>query len=154
MLHNHPKIRQEQRSASVPGAQHRGPQPCWRFAPRFHRGCPETAPASAGSYCAYCPYTGPSVSITHTQIHTCKPALWWCHWGSLQVIYFTSRVSLPLVSSSWTFSSARLRSCSSACSRCFRVYWSQRKAMAIWAKADWEQRDHLFHSGSHYIHIL
>lgn len=51
----------------------------------------------------------------------------------------TSRVSLPLVSSSWMFSSARLRACSSACSLCFRVYWSQRKDSANWEKAAWEQ---------------
>lgn len=51
----------------------------------------------------------------------------------------TSRVSLPRLSSSWMFSSARLRACSSACSLCFRVYWSQRKARVICAKAFWKQ---------------
>lgn len=52
----------------------------------------------------------------------------------------TSSVSFPLLSSSWMFSSARFRACSSACSLCFRVYWSQRRARAIWEKAVWVGR--------------
>lgn len=59
------------------------------------------------------------------------------------VIHGTSRVSRPLVISRWTFSSARFRACSSACSLCFRVYWSQRKARAIWEKAVCQQKQHL-----------
>lgn len=58
--------------------------------------------------------------------------------GNLRMV-FTSRVSLPLLSSSWMFSSARLRACSSAWSLCFRVYWSQRKARAIWENATWDK---------------
>lgn len=54
--------------------------------------------------------------------------------------YCTSSVSLPLVSSSWMFSSARLRACSSACSLCFKVYWSHLKAMAIWPKVVWRTK--------------
>lgn len=76
--------KQEQRSLSVPGEPHQAPQPCWRFVPQSHRGCPETARASAGSCCAYCPDTGPSGS-ENTHKHTCVPALWCRQRGSFQI---------------------------------------------------------------------
>lgn len=56
----------------------------------------------------------------HTANTDVSPSVYWL--TSDPVALRTSRVSLPLVSSSWTFSSARLRACSSACSLCFRVY--------------------------------
>lgn len=130
----------------VPGARRPAPPPCWRFVPRSHRGCPETAPASAGSCCAYCPDTGPSASKnTHTHRHTrehllCGSVIQKCI-SQHQSWTRTSSVSRPLASSSWTLSSARLRACSSACSRCFRVNWSQREASAIWEKAAWEHNN-------------
>lgn len=78
----------------------------------------------------------------YTQTHTCSCPLLGSGGAHFRrpVSYCTSSVSLPLVSSSWMFSSARLRACSSACSLCFRVYWSQRKARAIWEKAACKQQ--------------
>lgn len=59
-------------SEGVPGARLPAPRPCWRCAPPSRRGCPATAPASAGPCCACCLNTGPSVPERHT--HTLRRA--------------------------------------------------------------------------------
>lgn len=82
---------------------------------------------------------------THTLMYLFSGGVIKTHFRS-SVLYCTSKVSFPLLSSSWTFSSARFRACSSACSLCFRVYWSQLKARVIWEKAVCEQQSvTLFH---------